>query len=638
MAIEDQIISLELENREAISRFYGPAQLDYISLFEFYYSLYKENIIKDVVRLHEKIDGYYFQFGIFEGDFFIKSSYSDVATEQNYKNVFYKSQEFINIFECLNSDKLLQKNLKLLYLKFGNFIYKSEILFANKNIEQKDFIQIGTIKYKKELFGDNGLIVIFDGFNFKNKKYVINKDLIIPSFLKSDKINFLYNKDFEFERQFEFYYEPLKEHFDDYKKSCLHIETDSIVGKLIKNDIDNCSKINQQRLDQMAEQHSGGLQYQNMPAEGLILAYKKRFFKGTTVAYQKNHEAARHFFDFLGRCRSQLDKIIEQASGDALKSEKKALIDLFLNKNEAFFDVIYQKNINLGLEKFANELFILKSKFFDFSKQFYSKKDEMSTNFYLKNVFEAKKVAFYLNLCIFDKQNISKIIIFYLKLENLIDYQKNDKEKADLWVGRAQPWHFGHHSMLEKERNIIIHFVAGKNDENNPLSGEDRYNFLSSIYKNNKNIYINPYYTDNAYLPFVFSALFAAPFEVDRILCGPDRFESYSEQLSQIDEDFFELTNGVRRSFKTIEVIKKDRLLSGTQVRYRAKATDYISFRESCYPEMNVDEQSLQEIYLKLRQNNEIIIKERQNSSQEKHQINKNDLPNKRKIRDIIII
>jgi len=628
---EDQKISFNFENREPISRFYGTAQLDYISLFNFYYDLHKNNIKEDNVFLHEKIDGYYFQFGIFDGDFFIKSSYSNVATEQNYKKVFFKSQEFINIFECLLSDKTLQKCLKILYLKFGNFLYKSEILFADKNIEKKEFIQIGAIKYKKELFGDRGIIVIFDGFCLKNKKYIQNDNLIIKDFLKSDYINFLYNKDLKYEYKFSFYYESLKEYFIDYNKNIIHLEADSIIGKLIKSDIDYCSQINQQNLDRLAECKRGELQYQDTSIEGLILAYKKRFFKGTTTAYQKNHEASRHFFDFLERCRTQLDKIIEQASDNILKNQKKHLINIFFNKKELFFDEINEKNINLNLDKFNNEFFKLKANFFDFSKQFYEKKDEQSTNFYIKNCFEAKKVAFYLNLCLFDNKNITKIIIFYLKLENLYNFNEKKEQNADLWIGRAQPWHSGHDRMLEKDKNIIIHLISSNIDEKNPLSGEERYLFLNSLYENNKNIFINKFYTDNAYLPSVFSTLFAAPFSVKRVLCGPDRFDSYKKQINEIDSDFFELINGFKYDFLSIEVIMKERTLSGTQARYRAKEMSYESFKKSCYENIIIDDDVLQKIYLKIRQKDEIVIKEK-----EKNFINKEI--NKRKIRDIIII
>lgn len=628
-----QMVYFNLDDREGINRFYGPAQLDHIELFNFYYNLYKENIKLDSVQLHEKIDGYFFQFGVFEGDFFIKSSYSDIAVEENYKKVFYKSKEFIDIFECLSSDKVLQKNLKLLYLKFGNYVYKSELLFANKQIEQKDFIQIGSIKYKKELFGNNGLIVIFDGYNIKNKSYHKNDDLILPDFLKSDNINFLYNKDLKFEKQFQFDYESLIEHFVDYNKSIHHLQSNSIIGNLIKNDIDLCSKNNQQKLDALAEQHQGHLQHDNMPVEGLILAYKKRFFKGTTVAYLKNHEASRHFYDFLSRGREQLDKIIEQASQGALKNQKKDLISLFFNDKQIFIDHINKTFANINLDIFLKEIFVLKSRFFEMAKQFYAQKNDLSTNFYNKNAFESKKLAFYINLCLFDSKNIEKLIIFYLRLENLIDYDKIYHKKADLWIGRAQPWHSGHNLMIKNSENVVIHFVLSKVDENNPLSGEERYAFVSNLYKNNQNVFINKFYTDSAYLPSVFSTLFACPFQIESILCGPDRIDSYQQQLEQIDSDFFEIVNGFYLDFSKISIKQTERTLSGTQVRYRAKTVSYEHFKETCYLNMDVDDDLLQQIYLKLRQKNEFEVIKKEYIPQQKKETD-----NKRKIRDIIVI
>ena len=619
------------EHREPIQRFYGASSIDHISLFNFLNDQYKkhkkETFILDATY-HEKIDGFFFQFGMFEGEFFIQSSYSDMAFEETYKKVFYKSYMFLDIFEKMLDDRELQKSLRILNLKYGSFKIKSEILFAP--FEDEHDIQIGTIQYNKKLFGKSGLIVLFGSYKLVSKEWIKNNEIL--NFIKSTFFNFKNNDELYHELSLEISIKSLIQYFEhEYNKSLFHLQNETLVGQLIKSDLDSVAQEMQKKLDQLADETKYVMTSEGMPGEGLILTCGGRLFKGTTLAYTKNREAWWHFFEFFGRCRSQLDKIVDDASKNSFKAQKNTIIQhIFDNKIENYLE--YQKyiknyEIKLDFSKYAQEILSIKSKFYDILKKIYIIKEKISKNLYERYKIECLKLIKYINYCFFNFNQEQNIILYYLKLENVIKDYEEIKQEADLWIGRAQPWHKGHHSMIDQKRNTIIHLVGSKIDEENPLHPEDKLSFISHLYENNKNIWVNPWFTENGYIPAVLGTLFSAPFVVSRIICGSDRKESYQKQIDDIDQDYFELINGYK--IKNIEVVEKDREFSGTQVRYRAVHGNYDDFKSSCYTNINVDDNILLPIYNKLR-NQTADIQYVQTF------IKKND--QKRKIRDIIII
>lgn len=619
------------EHREPIQRFYGASSIDHLSLFNFLndqYKKYKKDCFVLDATFHEKIDGFFFQFGMFEGEFFIQSSYSDMAFEETYKKVFYKSYMFLDIFEKMFDDRELQKSLRILSLKYGSFKIKSEILFAPYDDDHD--IQIGTVQYNKKLFGKSGLIVLFGSYKLISKEWTKNNEII--NFIKSSYFNFMNNDELYHNLSLEISIKSLIQYFDhEFDKSIFHLQNETLVGQLIRSDLDSVAQEMQKKLDQLADETKYVMTPEGMPGEGLILTCAGRLFKGTTLAYTKNREAWWHFFEFFGRCRSQLDKIVDDASKNSFKTHKNDIIQyIFDNKIENYDE--YQKyikkyEIKLDFSKYFQEILSIKSKFYDICKKIYIMKDKISKNLYERYKIECLKLIKYLNCCFFNFEQEKNIILYYLKLENVIKDYERPKQEADLWVGRAQPWHKGHNSMIDPLRKTIIHLVGSKIDEENPLHPEDKLNFISHIYEQNKDIWVNPWFTENGYIPAVLGTLFSAPFIVSRIICGSDRVESYKKQIDDIDKEYFELINGYK--IQNVDVVEKEREFSGTQVRYRAVHGNYEDFKASCYTEMSINDDILFPIYNKLK-NQTADIQYVQTF------IKKND--QKRKIRDIIIL
>lgn len=164
---------------------------------------------------------------------------------------------------------------------------------------------------------------------------------------------------------------------------------------------------------------------------------------------------------------------------------------------------------------------------------------------------------------------------------NINEFNKDRKyKKAALFIGRFQPFTFAHELMarcINPEKVIVFCIVNGSTTSlqksRNPFNFEYRKELIQEIFPGEIIIKSN-----DAYIPnIVLDIREKYNYEIDEVICGSDRIESYSRMVKNINElqiDDFENTD-----IKIREIHRTDEDISSTKVRKSLKSKDFNSFK-----------------------------------------------------------
>jgi nicotinamide mononucleotide adenylyltransferase len=138
-------------------------------------------------------------------------------------------------------------------------------------------------------------------------------------------------------------------------------------------------------------------------------------------------------------------------------------------------------------------------------------------------------------------------------------------KKSDIFIGRFQPFHLGHAKILDMMNNPVILLVKGgksSQDKNrNPLSQKDQIRLIKKYSPKAKIVE-----TKNGYIPDIVEQLKEMNIEVDTLMAGDDRIESYKKQNERA---------GIKINYKLTP-----RVTSATKVRNAIREDDHETFKK----------------------------------------------------------
>ena len=104
----------------------------------------------------------------------------------------------------------------------------------------------------------------------------------------------------------------------------------------------------------------------------------------------------------------------------------------------------------------------------------------------------------------------------------------------EIFIGRFQPLHLGHATVIGKMKNPVVALVKGgktsQNKEKNPLGLKDQARMIKKAYPKAKIIEVS-----TGYIPEIAMALRKQGFELSAIWAGEDRRASYVRQMDQFN-------------------------------------------------------------------------------------------------------
>jgi hypothetical protein len=162
----------------------------------------------------------------------------------------------------------------------------------------------------------------------------------------------------------------------------------------------------------------------------------------------------------------------------------------------------------------------------------------------------------------------------------------DDKKKVIVWVGRAQPWHRGHHEMIKlgKEKLIelnadavLIMLVRGgessKNLKKNPLNTKQQLHLVKSLYENDDKIFIYDKPIQSSYATTVVNTVYKLNYRIVGWLAGTDRMSAYKENIQKFSPNEYAITRSYSPVSKNclgkplIKFIETPRIMRATDAR-----------------------------------------------------------------------
>lgn len=187
------------------------------------------------------------------------------------------------------------------------------------------------------------------------------------------------------------------------------------------------------------------------------------------------------------------------------------------------------------------------------------------------------------------------------------------REKVILWNGRAQPWHVGHHAMVEKGKSLLPKVGAdkvvlmivrgGKSSQDkvkNPLSEEEQIQLLRAIYDDDPDVVIAEESPKGIFQ--IFDLLTDMNVIMKGWLAGADRFASYNNLLKGFNTERFLMDHDYSpilmnsEGIPDVQLIETPRLMSGTEARETAKQLQFNEWLAKVAPQ-GISDMAVQAYY-----------------------------------------
>jgi nicotinamide mononucleotide adenylyltransferase len=184
------------------------------------------------------------------------------------------------------------------------------------------------------------------------------------------------------------------------------------------------------------------------------------------------------------------------------------------------------------------------------------------------------------------------------------DPKDDFRKRVIIWSGRAQPWHLGHHAMVEKGKKaladsgadaVYIMLVKGaatsKDKATNPLSEKEQYELLSSIYEGDPEVIVADKFSKSGFIVDIMEDLHDKGHKVVGWLAGADRFGKYMKALRTFspskyleDHDYSPIDKDENGDV-LVKMIETPRLMSGTQARESALTLGFDEWYNNIAPQ-----------------------------------------------------
>jgi len=661
------------EGRKGIGRFAGPSEFSGAKAFSVLKDIAKNstlennkliiNFNKNNIFLAEKMDSSFCHFGIdSKGNFFFESSNSGPVYSKTADKKLGFSPDFLKTFKVLEKNKNFQKSLKTIFNKFGSFKFSAEFfpVLTHKGTKDGQIIFVG-VPYSKDKFGTKGGFVIFnvnllnnqgsyqapdykldneitsefkrlsqeDGWDNQWKVYTNNQDMKKPS------------EDLEIELEPELF-EALKNN-SEYS------------SKKLKDSVMEAGKQIQEFLDTKANEFSSNLSSKkdNSYIEGLVLKVldedgniteikgtsslfderKKKYWKDRTniLNLQKNleEELLKNVLKLKTTNPGKLNKEIAKLGQKFNTNNENNSSSL----KQQFYNYLLNNLSDLGPEiENPKEVKSRGTKVIESFTKEYSKLLEdfktnqtnldldsiRKTNEYFKS-FKDKivKIKNSINKDL-DKNYLFDLVysIIGFRIDNRVNFdpgqeEENNRENVIIWNGRAQPWHFGHHAMIEtgisnlentKSNKVLIFLVKGSGGptKENPLTFDQQLNLLNSIYAGNDEVEIAQKPLDSSFFLDPINALHDLNYNLTGWLAGPDRIEGYKNNLrgfnvnSYKEDHNFSPISRNDKGLLNLTFIPTERKFSGTESRNIALEKPFEEWLSKITQGMNLNNEAKQ--------------------------------------------
>lgn len=479
------------------------------------------------IDLVEKMDSSFCHFGINKDNkFFLASSNSGDATEENFEDIFKNSMDFLESFRFLKDHKLLQVVLKNIKKETGKPVkFESEIfpVLTHQPDESGDITFVAT-KYSKDKLGNKGQFVIFKAQLFENDGWsypslsaqkklmsdILDADSQDWKLLSNDvhmKVSQNLNFGVDF-KQLDNYlgtdegFENLKLLLGPGSKATPEKKRVKEILKTFKERIEGTNSA----ISQLADSLPSNLGKDYM--EGLILRIKSdngevTEVKGLTQKFEQSKDRLFEFRNNEGRF-GQLLKGIE-------RDMKDKVLQLSMHSDRAVSAVMVQvvkelKANDVPKEDLLNQFFVSlwhkihksKADFTDVTRtgksiasqykkdliqtkrDWKEKRETFDANSFRKTQADVEikisKIEGHIAVLLSEQETDFGYVVncfthlFGNMAKNILTYLEPSNSvkttKCALWVGRAQPWHVGHDNMikvgLKNADTVFVVLVRGK--------------------------------------------------------------------------------------------------------------------------------------------------------------------------------
>lgn len=660
------------EGRQGISRFVGASKFSDTKAFSILKDIAKNSELKnnkliidfnkDNIFLVEKMDSSFCHFGLdSKKRFFFESSNSKPVYSETANKKLGFSPDFLETFKDLENNKNFQKSLKTIFNKYGPFKFSAELFptLTHKGTRDEQIIFVG-VPYSKDKFGTKGGFVIFNINLLNNQGSYQPPDYELDNKITS-KFKELSQKD-GWGDEWKIYTNN-----EDMKKTSemLEVELEPELFKALKNDSEYKQKNLaipvrkagvqiQNFLDKKANEFSSNLSSKdNSFIEGLVLKSLDEDgniteIKGTSDLFDERKKE-------YWKDRKAIEKLEENFNNELLinvlkfktanpRTLNKMIVDLgqeFKAKSDSDISLrqqFYNYLLNNLTDLEPKEIKEVKFKATEIIKEFDKKYENLLKDFKInqKNLdpdsirktnewFASFKKKFD-NIKNSINENLNENYLFNLtasiigrRVDNRVNFdpgqeeKENNRENVIIWNGRAQPWHFGHHAMIEKgiskleetkSDKVLIFLVKGSGGPTieNPLTFEQQLKLLNSIYANNKKVEIVQSPLNSSFYLDPINALHDLNYNLSGWLAGSDRIGKYKENLLGFNVNTFKEDHNfspVSRNSKgllNLTFIPTERKFSGTESRFLALSLPFEKWLAEITKGMNLPS-SAKEVY-----------------------------------------
>lgn len=618
------------------------------------------------VDIVEKMDSSFINFGINNfGQFFIQTSNSPEITQQNYKT-FLKSKvlyDFLASFESLLKNTLFQSKLQEIYKTYGPFKVDAELfpVLTHRGDGEGNVIFNAT-KYSKQKLGSEGALVLFKAWitdenklwtrpSHKDAQYIISA---IQS-ASSNSWKIYNNESLKIEKDIDT--SPIlsilpsyltTEHGIEKAIRILQQKTPNNEKKKIKSDIQNIKIELQKVLDDLSNSQSSILANEGdfSPVEGVVLRIKNE--DGTTTEIKGTSETFIQEKEKRWKIRTEISNLERELQNDVLQqllglsiSEKdfskilSSLSDSFstsaphFSNEKEFFSFIFNK-LGVPIHRInTQDIFDVIDKYISkidrINDAFESEKNQLDADTIrktqdvindlkhrltdLKNTLHGEPTSFDVLIkaikVIFSRTLEKKVGRFMNTEESSITFDQyyQGLTPVILWIGRAQPWHIGHHQMIEEARKyfpatgaekILIVLVKGKESSadtsKNPLTEKEQNELISSVYKDTDDVVVSDFVVNTANPMTIINVLTKNQCYLVGLLAGEDRMKEYQKMFVKFnarlwikDHDFLPIK--VKNDGSAdITFILTPRVMSGTEARESALSLTFTDWLKKIAP------------------------------------------------------
>ncbi len=154
-----------------------------------------------------------------------------------------------------------------------------------------------------------------------------------------------------------------------------------------------------------------------------------------------------------------------------------------------------------------------------------------------------------------------------------------EKESSDLFIGRFQPFHKGHATIVESMNNPIVVIVTGKASSTdkyrNPLSPQQQQSLIHQVFPNVP-VFISEV---SGFVPAIIKMVNESGYNVRRVFAGDDRVDEYRGQVHRANKKILEGDN--THQTINVEFVETPRIVSATDVREFIRTNNLIKYIRS---------------------------------------------------------